>query len=95
MGAAWEAFTACSPGESARDITVRELNNQSGRYDWPADEVTNGAAGLHISSHGDDPAGAFVKAWGPDREAVEACLDRLVAFVNSGAVAALYGDGAP
>jgi len=90
---AWEAFTSVSADlTTSRILTVRQLDDDSGRYDWPNGEVHHGIAGWTIQCHGDDPAGAFVKCWGRTSEAVQDCLGRLCQFVTSGGTTALYPD---
>jgi len=57
-----------------------EILIEEGTEEWPDDEVRGGVAYVKVEAHGDDP-GAYVYVCGPDRAAVEACFDRVVARI--------------
>lgn len=88
----WEAFGVAPRGRGYAghdDPIVRRLGTSSVHpdvpagavEDWPAPELHEGIAGFTVSCYADDPAGAFVKVWGPDRDAVEAMWHRVAALI--------------
>lgn len=90
----WEAFGVAPPGLSLSgpEPTVRRIGTNHGRpeltpkeeaalEDWPDPEVFGGIAGWSLSAWGDDTAGAYIRVWGPDRDAVAACWDRVAVLV--------------
>lgn len=81
----WEIFDSVSdrPSQAVR----RPLG---GDLDWPEAELAGGLAFLEIQIHGDDPAGAFVRAVGPEEAAVEAAFERACAAVRSGLAARIF-----
>lgn len=86
--AGWQAFGAILNGHLH---SVRALG---GVEDWPEGELANGVAHIQIELHGDSVSGAFLQVTGPDRAAVEATFTRAAFLVLSGALAALFPDGA-
>jgi len=58
----------------------------TGTHDWPDAELVNGVAGCTINLYADAPDGAYVKAWGPERDAVAAACQRAAEHVRSGAL---------
>lgn len=86
----WETFDAVSPGREP-DLISRALTGTEG---WHPSEVPTGVACVQITTNGDDPAGAFVKVTGPDRQSVEAAFDRARNLVLSGAVLGVFKETA-
>lgn len=80
----WRLFGVVAPGRLDHP-SVEMLVDQ--KYDWPPAEVHNGVAGFRVDVWADDPAGAYLRVWGPDRDAVEVTFDSLAAAVRAGALA--------
>lgn len=92
-GTPWQAHvshTEDAPHEAITSRPIPQRADAPDAYAWPDAEVHNGVAGYQIHAYGDEPHGAFLKVWGPDQAAVEACLERLREFVDASGVFALF-----
>lgn len=69
----WEAFGCTSQAPTVRQLGVGYKGTEPpGTEPWGSGEVKLGVAGVHWSTHADDPSGAYIYVVGTTREDVEA-----------------------
>lgn len=78
----WYAFGCI--GDGAYNDARPVVHRLGGSEQWPAPELHNGVAAIHVTVYGDGPDGAFVAASGSERAPVEAAWLKAAASIREG-----------